>query len=170
MCEPDAACRRTRSSEPVLARVGPLMVPGVGERIADSNDGKKEAESKPGPKRGDAVLTAFVGGRLRSAPSLLLLDELGYPPIDKRGGDLWFQVFAARYETGSIALSTHPPFREGGNLFDMENNRGKIGVSTRAIARHFKYENSLKRLLMPNVSCFVADYCEADGVSGAGAW
>ncbi len=31
-------------------------------------------------------------------PSLLLLDELGYLPIDKRGADLLFQVVAARYE------------------------------------------------------------------------
>lgn len=164
-------------------RLPPYAIIRAGARAGRPSDGsgcrredsrlkrrEKEAESEPGPKRGDAVLTAFVGGRLRSALSLLLLDELGYPPIDKRGGDLLFQVVAARYETGSIVLSTHPPFRERGNLFDMENTRGKIGVSTRAIARHFKYENSLKRLLMPNVSCFVADYCEADGVSGAGAW
>jgi DNA replication protein DnaC len=31
-----------------------------------------------------------------SSLSLLLLDELGYLPIDKRGADLLFQVVAAR--------------------------------------------------------------------------
>jgi DNA replication protein DnaC len=65
-----------------------------------------------------------VLGRTLSAyvrPSLLLLDELGYLPIDKRGADLLFQVVAARYETGSIVLSTNRPFREWGKLFDTDN-------------------------------------------------
>src|SRR5271166_5885321 len=54
-------------------------------------------------------------------PSLLLLDELGYLPIDKRGADLLFQVVAARYEVGSIVISTNRPFREWGKLFDVDN-------------------------------------------------
>jgi DNA replication protein DnaC len=65
-----------------------------------------------------------VLGRVLSAyvrPSLLLLDELGYLPIDKRGADLLFQVVAARYETGSIVISTNRPFREWGKLFDTDN-------------------------------------------------
>jgi hypothetical protein len=44
-------------------------------------------------------------------PSLLLLDELGYLPIDKRGADPLFQVVAPRHETGSIVLFTNRPFR-----------------------------------------------------------
>ena len=54
-------------------------------------------------------------------PTLLLLDELGYLPIDKRGADLLFQVVAARYESGSIVLTTNRPFREWGALFDVDN-------------------------------------------------
>jgi DNA replication protein DnaC len=53
--------------------------------------------------------------------SLLLLDELGYLPIDKRGADLLFQVVAARYEVGSIVITTNRPFREWGKLFDVDN-------------------------------------------------
>jgi len=73
------------------------------------------------------LTTAQIKGRLGTTlrtyvrPSLLLLDELGYLPIDKRGADLLFQVVAARYETGSIVLSTNRPFREWGTLFDMDN-------------------------------------------------
>ena len=52
---------------------------------------------------------------------VLLLDELGYLPIDKRGADLLFQVVAARYESGSIVLTTNRPFREWGALFDVDN-------------------------------------------------
>ena len=64
-----------------------------------------------------------LGKTLRSyvRPSLLLLDELGYLPIDKHGADLLFQVVAARYEVGSIVITTNRPFREWGTLFDMDN-------------------------------------------------
>jgi DNA replication protein DnaC len=73
------------------------------------------------------LTAAQIHGRLAKAlkiyvrPQLLLLDELGYLPIDKRGADLLFQVVAARYETGSIVLTTNRTFREWGNLFDVDN-------------------------------------------------
>jgi DNA replication protein DnaC len=54
-------------------------------------------------------------------PSLLLLDELGYLPIDKRGADLLFQVVAARYESGSIVITTNRSFRDWGKIFDVDN-------------------------------------------------
>jgi DNA replication protein DnaC len=70
-----------------------------------------------------AQINGLLGKTLKSyvRPSLLLLDELGYLPIDKRGADLLFQVVAARYETGSIVLSTNRPFREWGTLLDTDN-------------------------------------------------
>ncbi len=70
-----------------------------------------------------AQLSGLLGTTLRSyvRPSLLLLDELGYLPIDKRGADLLFQVVAARYEVGSIVITTNRPFREWGKLFDVDN-------------------------------------------------
>src|SRR5271155_553061 len=70
-----------------------------------------------------AQLDGSLGKALRSyvRPSLLLLDELGYLPIDKRGADLLFQVVAARYESGSIVITTNRPFREWGKLFDVDN-------------------------------------------------
>src|SRR5271156_5464222 len=70
-----------------------------------------------------AQMNGLLGKALKSyvRPSLLLLDELGYLPIDKRGADLLFQVVAARYEVGSIVISTNRPFREWGKLFDVDN-------------------------------------------------
>jgi len=70
-----------------------------------------------------AQLHGSLGKTLRSyvRPSLLLLDELGYLPIDKRGADLLFQVVAARYEVGSIVITTNRPFREWGKIFDVDN-------------------------------------------------
>jgi DNA replication protein DnaC len=70
-----------------------------------------------------AQMNGLLGKTLKTyvRPSLLLLDELGYLPIDKRGADLLFQVVAARYETGSIVLTTNRPFREWGVLLDRDN-------------------------------------------------
>lgn len=70
-----------------------------------------------------AQINGLLGKSLKiyTRPTLLLLDELGYLPIDKRGADLLFQVVAARYESGSIVLTTNRPFREWGALFDVDN-------------------------------------------------
>jgi DNA replication protein DnaC len=70
-----------------------------------------------------AQINGWLGKALKTyvRPQLLLLDELGYLPIDKRGADLLFQVVAARYEAGSIVLTTNRTFREWGTLFDVDN-------------------------------------------------
>ena len=52
---------------------------------------------------------------------VVLLDELGYLPIDKRGADLLFRVVAARYEVGSIVITTNRPVREWGKTLDVDN-------------------------------------------------
>jgi DNA replication protein DnaC len=73
------------------------------------------------------LTAAQVDGTLGKAlkayinPAVLLLDELGYLPIDKRGADLLFQVVAARYETGSIALTTNRVFKDWGAILDVDN-------------------------------------------------
>jgi DNA replication protein DnaC len=75
----------------------------------------------------NVLTTAQIGGTLEKAlrqytiPQLLLLDELGYLPIDKRGANLLFQVVAARYECGSIVVSTNRAFRDWGATFDVDN-------------------------------------------------
>ena len=45
------------------------------------------------------------------SPSLVLIDELGYLPIDKTGADLLFQVFSQRYETGATIVTTNQPYK-----------------------------------------------------------
>ena len=61
-------------------------------------------------------------------PQLLLLDELGYLPIDKRGADLLFQVVAARYESGSVVVSTNRAFRDWGTTFDVDNTLASVMI------------------------------------------
>ena len=73
------------------------------------------------------MTTAQINGTLEKKlrfytnPQLLLLDELGDLPIDKRGADLLFQVVAARYQCGSIVVSTNRAFRDWGTIFDVDN-------------------------------------------------
>jgi DNA replication protein DnaC len=50
-------------------------------------------------------------------PELLLIDELGYLPLDKRGAELLFQVMAKRYERGSIILTTNIAFKDWPRIF-----------------------------------------------------
>lgn len=52
-----------------------------------------------------------------TAPRLLIIDELGYLPLDKQGRDLLFQVISKRAEAGSIVLTTNKPFREWTEVF-----------------------------------------------------
>lgn len=48
--------------------------------------------------------------------ALLVIDEVGYVPLDKTGADHLFQVVARRYETGSIVLTSNKAFTEWGNI------------------------------------------------------
>lgn len=45
-----------------------------------------------------------------SKPQLLLIDELGFVPFSDNGARLLFDVFATRYEKGSIGVSTNLSF------------------------------------------------------------
>lgn len=50
-------------------------------------------------------------------PDILCVDEIGYLPIDSEGANLLFQVISARYETGSIMLTSNKAFKDWGEIF-----------------------------------------------------
>jgi len=54
-------------------------------------------------------------------PSVLLVDELGYLPIDKTGADLLFQVISQRYEHGSIILTTNKIYKKWPEIFNNDS-------------------------------------------------
>jgi len=54
-------------------------------------------------------------------PRLLLLDELGFLPIDKTGADLLFQIISQRYEQGSIMITTNRVFQEWPKIFNNDS-------------------------------------------------
>jgi DNA replication protein DnaC len=54
-------------------------------------------------------------------PDVLVMDELGYLPIDKRGADLLFQIISQRYERGSIILTTNKVFKQWPSIFNNDS-------------------------------------------------
>ena len=55
------------------------------------------------------------------APSLLILDELGYLPIDKHGADLLFQVISQRYERGSTVITSNRAYKQWPEIFNNDS-------------------------------------------------
>jgi len=72
----------------------------------------------------NTLTAAQINHRLKTelkkliAPSVLVIDEVGYLPIDKTGADLLFQVISQRYEQGSIVLTTNQPYKSWSKLFN----------------------------------------------------
>jgi len=56
-----------------------------------------------------------------TSPRLLVIDELGYLPVDKQGAELLFQVISNRYECGSIVVTTNRAFRDWGAILNNDN-------------------------------------------------
>jgi DNA replication protein DnaC len=75
----------------------------------------------------NALTAAQNTGRLKSElgkylrPQVLIVDELGYLPIDNHGANLLFQVISQRYERGSIILSTNKPFKKWPEIFNNDS-------------------------------------------------
>ena len=75
----------------------------------------------------NTLAAAKSAGRLKQAlkpytkPALLILDELGYLPIDKAGADLLFQVISLRYEQGAIIITSNRAFKEWPKIFNQDN-------------------------------------------------
>ena len=73
------------------------------------------------------LIVAQKSGRLKLElrkylkPELLILDELGYLPIDKTGADLLFQIISSRYETGSTVITTNRAFKDWPEIFNNDS-------------------------------------------------
>jgi DNA replication protein DnaC len=50
-------------------------------------------------------------------PAVLVLDEVGYLPLDRKAANLVFQLVSKRYEKGAILLTSNKTFGEWGEVF-----------------------------------------------------
>ena len=55
--------------------------------------------------------------KLLCQPRLLIIDEIGYLPIDRLGANLFFQLVSRRYEKGSILLTSNQSLAGWGEVF-----------------------------------------------------
>jgi DNA replication protein DnaC len=55
--------------------------------------------------------------RFFARAALLIVDEIGYLPVVPGGGNLFFQLVAARYERGAMILTSNRGFAEWGDVF-----------------------------------------------------
>ncbi len=75
----------------------------------------------------NALTAAQKGGRFSremakyQRPTLLVLDELGYLPIDKQGADLLFQIISNRYEQGAMIITTNRAFQDWPKTFNNDS-------------------------------------------------
>lgn len=75
----------------------------------------------------NGLIAASTSGRLGQElkkyrnPDLLILDELGYLPLDKSGADLLFQVISHRYEKGSTIITTNRAFKQWPEIFNNDS-------------------------------------------------
>lgn len=55
--------------------------------------------------------------RLYTTPRLLVIDEIGYVPIDRHAAHLFFQLISRRYERGAMVLTSNRGFGQWGEIF-----------------------------------------------------
>jgi DNA replication protein DnaC len=55
--------------------------------------------------------------RTFTGPSVLVIDELGYLPLDQASANWIFEVVSRRYEKGSVILTSNRGFSDWGQVF-----------------------------------------------------
>jgi DNA replication protein DnaC len=75
----------------------------------------------------NTLAAAQTAGRLKAElkkytrPAVLILDELGFLPIDKAGADLLFQVISQRYEQGALVITSNRAFKDWPEIFNNDS-------------------------------------------------
>lgn len=73
--------------------------------------------------------------KLYTVPRLLIIDEIGYLPIDRAGANLFFQLISRRYEKGPMILTSNQSFGAWGNVFGDRGDRHR-DLRPRPAPRH----------------------------------
>jgi DNA replication protein DnaC len=75
----------------------------------------------------NTLAAAQSAGRLKREigrylkPRLLIIDELGYLPVDKLGADLLFQVISQRYERAPMVITTNRAYKYWSQIFNNDS-------------------------------------------------
>jgi DNA replication protein DnaC len=75
----------------------------------------------------NTLAAAQSAGRLKREigrylkPELLIIDELGYLPIDKLGADLLFQIISQRYERAPLVITTNRVYKYWSQIFNNDS-------------------------------------------------
>jgi DNA replication protein DnaC len=75
----------------------------------------------------NTLAAAQAAGRMKqelkkyTRPALLIVDELGFLPIDKAGADLLFQVLSLRYEQGAMVITSNRAFKNWPEIFNNDS-------------------------------------------------
>jgi DNA replication protein DnaC len=54
-------------------------------------------------------------------PAVLIVDELGYLPIDKHGADLLFQIISQRYERAPMVITANRAYKHWSQIFNNDS-------------------------------------------------
>jgi DNA replication protein DnaC len=55
--------------------------------------------------------------KMLTQPQVLIIDEIGYIPIDRQGANLFFQLISRRYERGAIIVTSNQSLGAWGEVF-----------------------------------------------------
>jgi DNA replication protein DnaC len=75
----------------------------------------------------NTLAVAQSAGRLKRElnrylkPAVVIVDELGYLPIDKHGADLLFQIISQRYERASMVITTNRVYKHWAQIFNNDS-------------------------------------------------
>jgi DNA replication protein DnaC len=70
-------------------------------------------------------------------PKVLVVDEVGYLPLDTVGATIFFQLVSARYERGSIILTSNKSYADWGQVF------GETTIATAILDRLLHHSTTI---------------------------
>jgi DNA replication protein DnaC len=107
--------RRPRQDASV-GRAGPRRLP---ERTQRALHHRRRHRQHPG--RGPGRRKPQARTRPLSQAALLIVDELGYLPVDKQGADLLFQIISQRYERAPMVITTNRAYKHWSQIFNNDS-------------------------------------------------
>lgn len=88
---------------------------------------------------GKAARDGKLESKLRTylTPKVLVVDEVGYLPLDTVGATIFFQLVSARYERGSIILTSNKSYTDWGGIF------GEVTMATAILDRLLHHSTTI---------------------------